>query len=154
MSLKILPIMFLMLFAISFVALAQKDEEEDIPVFGDSQSRGLTVNPNVHNLGEIATDSKVEVQFRVINNQKSEMNFEDPTNIDAALGVVVVKKTVKPGEMGLINVTVNASMINGSFDKRVAIKSTYKNETGIVVSKVNSYTVKGIVKKTLKSSAK
>ncbi len=139
MSLTKLSLVFLMLFSLSFAALAQKDEEE-AQMFGSKRS----LDVNVHNFGTLASDAKMEHQFKVLNSMKTDISIE-ATTYPKGISVTIVKKTAKQGEAALFTVTVNATALKGDFEENIIVNSVYQN-SGVELKRKNIFVVKGSIK--------
>ncbi len=144
MNLKTLSLALLMLFTLSFAALAQKDEEE-AQMFGSKRETGNN-KANVHDFGIMSGSDKVEFEFKVKNVLKSDLTIGD-ISFPEGIGVVVLKKNAKADEEASFTVIVNAAVLpKGDFSKDIVLKIVRKDGNGIEMKKDNIFNVKGVIK--------
>ena len=141
MKLKHISSLLLFLFAFSIVGFSQVEDEE-VQMFSFGNTRGLSAQS--HDFGVIK-DVKKEYKITVKNPGKSDLKVGE-IFIPKGVGVTVLDRVIKPGQKGLIVVTVDPQyMKTGQFQKKVVITTYSKTQNGTKVSFTKSYGLKGQV---------
>ena len=140
MKLKHISSLLLFLFVFSFAGYSQVEDEEVMFSFENSRSIGA----QSHDFGVIK-DVKKEHQITIKNTGKSDLKVGE-IFIPKGVGVTVLKRTIKPGQTGIIVVTVDPQyMKSGQFQKKVVVTTHTINHNGTKVSKTKSFSFKGQV---------
>jgi hypothetical protein len=147
MNLKRITALFLLLFAFTFVGMAQQ-EEEDSQMFGSKRS--LDMKARSWDFQNIAVDAKVEHSFKIKNPFKTDLTIGEMC-IPEGMGVTVLNKTIAPGQEGVFMVTVNGKDQKkpGAFKKEIYVKLSHSEGEGddkATITKEVMYSILGTVK--------
>ncbi len=141
MKLKHISSLLLFLFVFSVVGFSQVEDEE-VQMFSFGNTRSLSAQS--HDFGVIK-DVKKEYQIVIKNTEKSDLKV-GKIFIPKGIGVTVLNRTIKPGQKGIIVVTVDPQyMKSGQFQEKVVVTTHTMNQNGTRVSKTKSFGFKGQV---------
>ncbi|OQX98448.1 MAG: hypothetical protein B6I20_11080 [Bacteroidetes bacterium 4572_117] len=140
MKLKLIASLFLFLFVFTIAGYSQvEDEEVQMFSFG---TRSLSAQ--AHDFGVIK-DVKAEYRITIKNPGKSVLKIGE-IFIPKGVGVTVLDRSIKPGEKGVIVVTIDPKyMKSGQFQRKVIITTHTMNQSGTKVSKTKAFGFKGQV---------
>jgi len=117
-------------------------EDEEVQMFSFGNTRSLTAQ--AFDFGVIK-DVKAEHKINIKNTGKTDLKV-GTIFIPKGIGVTVLNRTIKPGQKGVIVVTVDPKyMKSGQFQKKVSVTTHTINQNGTRVSKTKSYGFKGQV---------
>ena len=141
MKFKHISSLFLFLFVFSIVGFSQVEDEE-VQMFSFGNTRSLSAQS--YDFGVIR-DVKVEHKITIKNTGKSDLKVGE-IFIPKGVGVTVLNRVIKPGQKGVIVVTVDPKyMKSGQFQKKVVVTTHTMNSNGTKVSKTKSFGFKGQV---------
>jgi len=141
MKFKHISSLFLFLFVFSVVGFSQVEDEE-VQMFSFGNTRSLSAQS--YDFGVIK-DMKVEHRITIKNTGKSDLKVGE-IFIPKGVGVTVLDQTIKPGQKGVIVVTVDPKyMKSGQFQKKVVVTTHTMSQNGTKVSKTKSFGFKGQV---------
>jgi hypothetical protein len=140
MNMKKLSFLLVLLLSLSFVSMAQVDDEET-NMFGSKRGLG-SLTTNIYDFGTISTEI-VEHEFIIKNAENTDLTITG-FDIPEGIGIVVVDNVVNANSEGKFIVTVNKEYITtGDFEKTIIVKTETLTSTGVLVTKETAYVLKG-----------
>ncbi len=130
MNFKNIYIIFLFIFIGSFSTFAQVE---------DGASRSLSKKSFDFGLIKNLTEHKILIK----NTGKYDLIVGE-IFVPKGIGITVLKHRIKPGETGIIIVSINPKyMDKGSFQKQVVVTTYTRNDNGTRISFTKAYRLKG-----------
>ena len=127
---KNIRILLLFIFIGSFSAFAQVEDGVSRSLSGKSFDFGLIKNLREHKI--------------LIKNTGKYDLIVGEIFVPKGVGITVLKHRIKPGETGIIIVSINPKyMDKGSFQKQVVVTTYTRNDNGTRISFTKAYRLKG-----------
>ena len=141
MKFKHISTLLVFVFVFSFSGFAQVEDEE-VDMFNFSGTRSLSAQ--AYDFGVIKNDKK-EHQIVIKNTGKNLLTVGE-IFVPKGVGVTVLKRKIKPGETGIIVVSIDPKyMKSGQFKKQVVVKTYTQNNNGTKIALTKTYGFKGQV---------